>query len=185
MDEKQQTVDDKTLEQLRIHFVKNNQDTYKKITQALDSGDIKLAHRLTHTLKSNAGQIKEAQLQEAAAAAEKSLADGENRLYNGQTGILEVELKSVLDKLAPLVTKADAKRNTEVAGIEKTHEIIGMLEQMLVNRNPECMRMLDDIRTIPGADELAHYVEEFEFKQAIEELSKLKERFGSETDGQM
>jgi len=47
----------------------------------------------------------------------------------------------------------------------------------LISSKPESMNMLDEIRTIQGAEELARCVEEFEFREAIEELSKLKERF--------
>jgi hypothetical protein len=45
---------------------------------------------------------------------------------------------------------------------------------MLLNRNPECMNLLGDIRSIPGAEELARQVGDFEFKLAMAELVKLK-----------
>jgi len=36
--------------------------------------------------------------------------------------------------------------------------------------------MLDEIQTIPDSEELASYVEDFEFAKALTELSKLKEK---------
>jgi hypothetical protein len=44
---------------------------------------------------------------------------------------------------------------------------------MLSNRNPECVYLLDEILTIPGAEELARYIEDFNFKMAISVLPKL------------
>jgi hypothetical protein len=47
---------------------------------------------------------------------------------------------------------------------------------MLVHKNPECMNLLDDVRTIPGAEELARLIEDFEFKEAATALARLKEK---------
>jgi len=41
------------------------------------------------------------------------------------------------------------------------------------------MNMLDEIRLIPGSEELLRYVEDFEFALAADELNKLKERLVS------
>ena len=60
-------------EKLKLSFVKNNQTTYADIALAVESGDIKLAHRLAHTLKGNAGQIGMSGLQKAASDVEELL----------------------------------------------------------------------------------------------------------------
>jgi len=52
------------------------------------------------------------------------------------------------------------------------------LESMLKNRNPKCMNMIDDIRAIPGTEELALQIEDFEFKKAATALVKLKGKTG-------
>jgi len=178
MDKKELSAEEeKSLKQLQIYFVKNNQDTHKKIVQAISSGDIKSAYRLTHTLKSNAGQIGEKRLQKIATAAEDIRADGTSRLSDDQVNALEAELMATLERLQPLLIEADAQNKPEVADMDKVWEIIEKLEPILINRKPECMKMLDEIRTIPGSEELAHYVEDFEFAEALAELSKLKEKF--------
>ena len=174
--EQQATEDDKTLNQLRVYFVKDNQATFAKITQAIKDDDIKLAHRLAHTLKGNAGQIGEKQLQKAAATTENMLGDRSNAITEAQMELLDVELKKVLEKLAPMLTEMEAKNKTEIADTEKALEIIEKLEPMLKSRNPECMHLLDEVRTLPGAEELVYHVEEFEFKQASAALSRLKEK---------
>ena len=87
----------KTLQQL---FMKNNQHKYEEIANALRAGDIKLAHRLAHTLKGNAGQLGKTLLQQAAAHVERQLKDGENLVTAQQMTTLETELKSVLTQFA-------------------------------------------------------------------------------------
>jgi signal transduction histidine kinase/CheY-like chemotaxis protein len=150
---------------LKQNFAKDNQNKYAEIKNAIDSGDNETACRLIHTLKSNAGQIGEIRLQEAAALVENDLK---------QFDILEAELKLVLEKLSPLLELAGAK--TETLSKEKIRELIIKLGAMLMNKNPECMNLLSDIRAIPGAEELARQVEDFEFKLAVIELFKLEKR---------
>jgi len=167
--------EDKSLKQLRAYFVKNNQTTFTKIMQALDAGDIKLAHRIAHTLKSNAGQIGEKRLQELAAETEAMLADGTNQFNKEKADILAAELNLTLEKYQ-LAEEANPKNHHEIDD-EKIREIIGKLEPLLAKSKPECMKLLDDIRIIPGAEKLKFHAEEFEFKQALEELQKLKKRW--------
>ena len=173
---------------MKFNFVKTNQGKYEEFMQTVKSGDNKLAYRLIHTLKSNAGQIGEKRLQEAAAALEVMLADehpqsgqqdgAEGRtsllLDEKKTNLLQAELNLVLDNLAPLLTEFGKKRKTEIADAETIREIIGKLEPMLTSRNPECVGLIDDVLTIPGAEVLAQQIEKLKFKQALEELAKIK-----------
>ena len=94
---------------LQILFVKNNQDKFNEINKALETGDIKLAHRLAHTLISNAGQLGKTRLQSAAADMERRLRDGKNLVTEEQLKILETELKMVLDEFAPLLEESAAQ----------------------------------------------------------------------------
>jgi len=170
----QSAEENESLKHLCVYFIKSNKDTITNIKQALDSGDIKKAHRLTHTLKSNAGQIGEKQLQKAAAETEQLLSKGKEFITETQISILEAELISVLDKLTPLFG-TDNKVKTESAGVEKSIELLNELEPMLAQRNPQCLALLDEISTIPGSEDLVRYVDELDFSPAIEELGKLKE----------
>jgi PAS domain S-box-containing protein len=169
--------DEKLLKQLRIDFVKSNQNTYEQLIKAIDAGDIKLAHRTAHTLKSNAGQIGMTQLQNAAKAVELSLADGRDLSNKKQLGELESVLKLVLQELAPVLDDEDSKEIIMTADVKKIRRIIKELEPLLDNRKPECVNMLDEVRTIPGSDELVEHIENYKFKQAIFELSNLKKEW--------
>ena len=179
--------DSKIQKQLKMVFVKNNQTTYAMIKKALEDMDIKLAHRLAHSLKSNAGQIGEKQLQEAAAVIEVMLEDskdltqkapGNLHWVNRQMTLLETALKSTLDKLAPMLAETGAEIKTTPPNEEELLKLLDQLESMLKEKNPECISMLDDIRTIPGAEELVRLIEDFAFKEAANELSIIKKKLG-------
>jgi predicted KAP-like P-loop ATPase len=66
----------------------------------------------------------------------------------------------------------------QITDYKKIREIFEELEVMLLNRNPQCINMIDDIRAIPWSEELVNQIENYEFKQALDELSVLKDRFG-------
>ena len=85
-----------------IHFVKDNRNKFAEITDALRAGDIKLAYRLAHTLKSSAGQAGKILLQQAALEVEQQLKDEQNRVTPQQMAALEAELNAALAELAPL-----------------------------------------------------------------------------------
>ena len=84
---------------IRKTFVETNQDKFDEIVKALYVDDIKLAHRLVHSLKSNAGQIGVMSLQKAAADVEYQLKDGKNLVTKEQMALLEMELNAALVEL--------------------------------------------------------------------------------------
>jgi CheY-like chemotaxis protein len=171
---RQSAEDEKTKEQLKVLFVKENQTTYTEIKSALGAGDIKLAHRLAHALKNSAGQIDEKQLQSIAARAEAALSDGENLLDRELLSALEAELKSVLNELMPLLEKKEEPKKLIALDAEETLELFKKLEPLLKNRDTKSLQLLDLIRAVPGTEELAYQIEGFNFKQAAEMLESLK-----------
>jgi len=168
--------EEETLKQLKIYFVKNNQSTFASIKHALDIGDAKLAHRLAHTLKGNAGQIGEKSLQEAARIVEGNLKNEDGSVTLAQLEHLDTALQKVLEKLKPLLVESQPDNNNEAANSEKALEIIGRLEPILLKRKSEYMNMFDEIQSIPNSEDVIQYLEDFEFKKALDELSKIKER---------
>jgi len=163
--------------QMQTNFVRNNQSTFDQFEKAVNDNDIKLAHRIAHTLKSNAGLIGKNKLQAVAAALESMLAEGINPLEKEEFAILEREMKTVLEELAPLLAEMEAKRPAKINDAKKILEIFEKLEPMLQNKNPECEELMDDVFSIPGAEDLAGYMDKFDFKQAIAEMTKLKKRW--------
>jgi len=165
----------KILKRLRLNFVTDNQGICEKLKCALASGDIKTAHRLVHTIKSNAGQIDEKQLQMISASIENMLMKGQKQIAAQQLNQFESEVNMVLDKLTPLLIEANAKSIIKTTDKHKIWEIIKKLEPLLVTKNPACEDMIDDIRTIPNTENLIKQIENFKFKQALEALSNIKD----------
>ena len=85
---------------LQALFIKTNKNIYNEITEAMEAGDITKAHRITHSLKGNAGQIGKIILQKAAADIEYMLKDGKNMVTGEQLKILKTELDMVLNEFA-------------------------------------------------------------------------------------
>ena len=171
----QNEADDRLQKQLKINFAKDNKKKFSEIEEALADGNIVLAHRLAHTLKSNAGQIGKTELQNAAANAEKLLKNDKNMLQKEHLIILEAELSAVLKELEPLLN--ENKLSMEPLKREQALSLLEILEPMLKNRNPECQNFLEDILAVTGGENLAYYIEEFDFKKAVAELAELKKKW--------
>ncbi|MCL2269783.1 MAG: ATP-binding protein [Treponema sp.] len=159
-------------------FVKSNQNRYDEIVQALDDGDIHLAHRLAHTLKGNAGQIGKIVLQKAAADVELQLKEGKNNVTRDQLNVLKTELKAVLNEYASLVDRSEENQGKPDQKLsinpEKTWILFGKLEPLLKGGNSECMNFIKDLRAVTGSEQLIQYMEDYEFEQAAAKLAELK-----------
>ena len=84
---------------LKKYFIKSNSNCYDEMQRALDQGDIKTAHRIVHSLKSNAGQIKKMHLQTIAADLEFQLMGETNTITPPQMAEFKAELDAVLTEL--------------------------------------------------------------------------------------
>jgi len=78
-------------------FINDHKNKYVDITAALESGDITRAHRLSHSLKTNAGQLGKIMLKNAAGDVEYNLKSGKNQVTAEQLQILKTELEMVVN----------------------------------------------------------------------------------------
>jgi len=176
-------IDEKLRFKLITYFVKDNQTKISDINNAASEGDIKLACRLAHTLKGNAGLIGKAGLHKAAADVEQMLRDGKNLVTEEHMKALEIELSAALKELTPLLEKNEASNptptQTPAAGFDekKAREIFEQLEPLLKSGNPDCLNLIDGLRAIPGSGELTQQMEEFDFVPAIASLAELKKKW--------
>jgi len=92
-------IDTELLREMRALFVKGNTTTITKITQSVEQGNFKEAHRLVHTLKSSAMLIGKTRLSNIAKEAEGLFKTGA-KLPQGLYDELEAELQQVLDELS-------------------------------------------------------------------------------------
>jgi len=177
VEEADQARDNEELQKkLRVKFVRDNQTKYKEVSEAIDAKDITLAHRLAHTLKGTAGMIGMVALQNAAAEVEALLKDGAIPSAELMCS-LEVELKTVLEKLRPLFFESTKCIDPADANSEQIRVLFSKLELMLENINPECVSLLDEIRAIAGAEELARQIEDYDFDSAARTLSEIKKNW--------
>jgi HPt (histidine-containing phosphotransfer) domain-containing protein len=179
-DEKEK--DSQLQNQLKKDFVKKNQRKIDEITEALAVGDIVLAHRLAHTLKSAAGLIGRPLLQKAAADVEDALKNSENRITDKQMTALRSELSAALSELAQYMDEtANLHLSEAAAGVydaEKARELIEKLEPLLCSGNLESLNFIDDLRSIPGSGELIRQIDDLDFEAALKALVELKEKIG-------
>jgi signal transduction histidine kinase/CheY-like chemotaxis protein len=163
---------------LQITFAKGNQKKFDEIADAIKADDIKLAHRLAHTLKGNSGQIGRSGLQRTAAVVEHNLKDGKNFVTPAQMAALKKELDAVLAEFAPLLAEASKMEAVHLEPVdEKTaRQLFEKLEPMLKMGNPECLKLIDSLRRIPGSEELIQQIDDFNFAFALSALDELKEK---------
>ncbi|MCL2576703.1 MAG: ATP-binding protein [Defluviitaleaceae bacterium] len=169
--------DEALIQNIINYFVKNNSDKINEINNALNSGDIKLAHRLVHTLKSNAGQLNKTLLQLSAGEVEDRLKDGENFVPPKLIKTLETELNAALTELAPLVSKATFE-TANIIDNYAANKILDELHPLLKENNSDCLSFIEKLREIPGSDELIQQMDNFDFELAEKTLTELKKKLG-------
>jgi len=169
------------LNQLKSDFVISNLTTMSEITGAIAAGDIVLAHRLVHTIKSNAGYVGKPTLEKAAADVEAALKNGENRTSTEQMNALRINMSEALDEFAPYMDAASgsgqkvrSKSPGAACDSEGIRELIGKLEPLLKSGNPECLKLIDELQTVPGSGEIIVQMKEFYFGKAARLLSEMK-----------
>ncbi|MCL2456568.1 MAG: ATP-binding protein, partial [Defluviitaleaceae bacterium] len=175
--ENDETKNENELEKKLIkRFFDANEKIFSEIIDALSKDDVKSAHRLVHTLKSNAAQLKKIRLQKAAEKVENLLKDEKNRTAPRHLNALETELNSVLAELAPVAKKINSPRahdkNFDAAAAFS--KIADRLAFLINDNDPECLNFVGELQMIPGSADLIRHMENYDFKsaaQAFEELN--------------
>jgi len=160
---------------LRTHFLKQYRTKFIEIVEAIETDDIKLAHRLVHTLRSNAAQLGKQNLQRIAREVEETLKEGKEPVTEKQLRFLEAELKVVLEEFSLMVVETDDLASSVALSTEEAMELARQMEPLLKSGNPECLKFISRIRTIPESEKLVRQMEEFDFESALSTLTELKE----------
>jgi CheY-like chemotaxis protein len=173
--------DEIELESLQRIFVQGNADTYDKLKTALETSDFKTAHRLVHSLKSNAGYIKEAKLQETCGVLESLLMQDHEALppssglIAGYVDDIKYELDVILAKLAHLPTReVNTAKELDPADSSRILELFGRLQPLLESKRTNSLEFADDLRDIPGLYELSESIRRYDFKAALQMLISIK-----------
>jgi len=195
--------DEEFHKKLQLMFTRSNQNKFNEIAAAMKN-NLPLAYRLTHSLKSNAGQIGMRKLQSAAAAVERKLKGGANSVTEEEMLHLETELSAVLEELSHLLDEqsivneldgvlfhseknaAPSPSAADISGegnsLDYTINLFAKLEPLLKMGSPDCCKLIDNISAISGSMQvnkfrniLVQQIDDFEFDQALSTLTKLKE----------
>jgi len=179
MNETQNAFAEKDLRQkLVINFVKSNRNRISEIKDAVSHGNMELAHRLAHTMKGNAAQLGKILLQKAAAEIEQQLKDGSPPNQQQMT-TLETELSAVLAELTPQLEQFSHSGEAVAAEShdpETIRDLFEKLEPLLEGGDPECLKLIDSLRQIPGSDNLMEQMENLDFDAAMKTFIELKEK---------
>jgi len=155
-------------------FVKENRDTYSKITGSLSSGDVATAHRIAHTLKSSAGYLGKIELQEAALSLELSLQGMKPEFTQEQIDIIGAELEKALAEFEPLLEEIDAgQRNIVQIDADELAALIAELEPLLEKGDFGASGFVERLQGIEGMGELAEYIDDYDFESALQVLNSL------------
>ncbi|MDR1754950.1 MAG: response regulator [Eubacterium sp.] len=168
--------DEKFNMRLRSDFIKGNSEGIKAIVSAINKGDLKSAHRLAHSLKTDASIIGMDDLSEAAASVEDRLKDGINYVTEDMLVSLEKELDSAIDKLNIVLGHAEgsSEQSAENLSREEIKKLIKNIEPLIKSGNPECLRFIGGLRAIKGSEKLIEQMNDFDFAQAELTLEVLK-----------
>jgi signal transduction histidine kinase/CheY-like chemotaxis protein len=162
------------------NFLKDNKTKDDEIRNAMAAGDIKLAHRLAHTLKGVAGLVAQPGLQSASYVIENALNSGDTDTASKGLGKLSDELKKSLAELTAISDAAQQKQetvNTEPAvKLDKFEalELIDKLRILLENGDSDCMSLIDGLRSVPESKKLIEQVEDYDFEPALETLEEIR-----------
>ena len=158
-----------------ITFVKENQNTLKNITDSLKSGDIKTAHRIAHTLKSNAGYLGKKVLQEAAFSLEQSLQVAPAKYTSEQLDLIGKELEKALREFEPLLKEAESEKpNAVQIDSEKLTALFAELRPLLEKGDFGATSYVEKLHGIVGMEELAERIDGYDFEGALKVLNSLK-----------
>ena len=163
------------------NFVKNNTNLYAEISDALASGDVVLAHRLVHTLKSNAAQLEFEALSMASEDVEKQLSDGLMLVTPQQLDTLKTELDAALEELLPQVDEI-APATGNLLETEATWTLFMKLGPLLEEGDSECLSLVEDLRRIPGSATLIQHIEDLDFEPAAATLAELQSVYNRRTE---
>jgi hypothetical protein len=73
-----------------------------------------------------------------------------------------------------MLAEIRAVEKTESIDTGKMLEILDKLEPLVKNKDTDCMSLVDDLYSVPGAEELINQIEGYKYKQALTTLENLR-----------
>ena len=171
--------DPRLYHRLQANFLQDQSAASEKFRQALEAGDVKLAHRIVHTLKSVASTIGALRLAEVARDLEQALADDRASGPLDSSRLTELEA-ALTDVLAELMLMRSAEEQKEPGlNLARARELVGRLEPLLRNGNPDSLEYRDEATAAlaPFGETcrlLINQISDYDFELALETLNGVK-----------
>jgi CheY-like chemotaxis protein/HPt (histidine-containing phosphotransfer) domain-containing protein len=175
---------------LLLKFSRSQAEAVMEIQSALTANDTETAHRLAHTVKGVAGNIGANDLFEAAVAVDAAFKDEDREGIERGLPRLEEELRRVLTSIGALANNdSDASsaipRDTPLDPEELT-PLFERLAELLSNDDADAQQELEVLLPkVKGTEaeerinKLSGYIASYDFETALDELKKLRIRFGA------
>jgi HPt (histidine-containing phosphotransfer) domain-containing protein len=160
-----------------VTFVKENRDTFDKIKALLSCGDIKTAHRVAHTLKSNAGYLGKIELQNAAASLEDSLGNEPATYSQEQLDVFERGLSAALREFEPIAREIESNKPKAVEiDTQRIYALLAEIEPLLENNDFGAVNYVEELQGIAGMGALAERIDDYDFDGALSLVVSLKNK---------
>ena len=164
-------------------FYNNNVNLIQKVEKASQTNDDELVHRLIHTLKGVSGNLGMLELFETAKSVELGIKE---------KGIINIdsELKQIENILDPIlescknVFKNNISDEIEFISIEEYFKEIKIIENMIIDYNPEAIDQLEKIKITNRIDiyeELKDNLQKYDFDSALEIIKDVIKSYENET----
>lgn len=167
-------------------FAAKQADAAAQISTAIESGDLKLAERIAHTVKGVAGNLGITEVQSAAQKLEKALRDGEGTVSSLLTefaGVMSTQVQAIEKALrdSPSVRQEMVRTSPfdqEVAARAIVH-LRRLLEASDGDAEESFRSLRDAVASIiekPYLDGLSVSISDFDFDAALKKLDEIAER---------
>ena len=159
-------------ETLRKEFVREQKNAFNNISNAINAGNTKTAHLLTHTLKGVAGLIYENTLVKISSDIEHLLKN-EELPTSEQLSTLEKEITQVLESIGesePVQIHAN-----KVLDKTKALALFDKLVPLLEANSTESLKLVDELKKMPETMILVRQIEDFDFEMALKNIRVLQD----------
>ncbi|MBF0310479.1 MAG: CHASE2 domain-containing protein [Magnetococcales bacterium] len=164
-------------------FLVRHGDDPRRLAEALEQGDLPLAHRLAHTLKGIAASLGAIELQEAAAALEASFDSGRNDSRSALLPALHRAMEPVRQTLSAWAESREILPESPAPPYDAAvvAALLDSLEQLLHERDPDAEEQTRRLRHLLGdrlphglVDRLWEQVRSFDFDEARQTLASIE-----------
>ncbi|MDR1515865.1 MAG: Hpt domain-containing protein [Synergistaceae bacterium] len=173
---------------LLSNFVSDHALDWSLIGDAAGRGDIAVARRIAHTLKSVAALIGARRLHNIAWTIEEKFTEGDGSPTADEMLYLDAEMRAVLAEIDSSETGRSADKREPIAlDRDGASDLMERLLPLLESGNAASLDMTDEIRSIlsplgDSANVLAERIQNFDFDEALNVLTELQRKMDAVSD---